>query len=63
MIKPWASSCSWASMSSRVTRRLARAYAEGRAVIDVAEEETEISRAELETLLDPAALTRGGIQG
>ncbi len=40
-----------------------RAYAEGRAVIDVAEEETELSRAELAKLLDPAALTRGGIQG
>jgi len=37
------------------------AYAEGRPVLDVAEQETDISRAELETLLDPTKLTRGGI--
>ncbi|GAB5413714.1 MAG: class II fumarate hydratase [Congregibacter sp.] len=35
----------------------------GRAVIDVALEHTELSREELERLLDPAALTRGGIPG
>ena len=34
-----------------------RAYREGRAVIDVAEEETDISREELTVLLDPARLT------
>ena len=34
-----------------------RAYAEGRPVLDVAEELTDISRTELEALLDPAALT------
>ncbi len=39
-----------------------KAYKEGRAVIDVADEETEIGRAELEKLLDPAKLTRGGIE-
>ena len=38
-----------------------KAYKEGRAVLDVAEEETDISRAELEQLLDPAKLTLGGI--
>ena len=34
-----------------------RACAEGRAVLDVAEEMTDISRAELESLLDPVRLT------
>ena len=38
-----------------------KAYKEGRAVLDVAEEETDISRAELEKLLDPAKLTEGGL--
>jgi fumarate hydratase class II len=38
------------------------AYADGRAVIDVAEEMTELSREELERLLLPASLTRGGVQ-
>jgi fumarate hydratase class II len=37
------------------------AYADGRAVIDVAEEMTELSRQELERLLDPYDLTLGGI--
>jgi fumarate hydratase class II len=40
-----------------------RAYAEGRAVLDVAAEQSTLSRAELAGLLDPAALTRGGIAG
>ncbi len=39
-----------------------RAYAEGRAVIDVAREMTDLSEEDLKRLLDPAALTRGGIQ-
>ena len=39
-----------------------RAYAEGRPVIDVAAEMTGLPRAELERLLDPAALTRPGVQ-
>lgn len=39
-----------------------KAYKEGRAVIDVAEDETDLDRAELERLLDPAKLTEGGIQ-
>ncbi len=38
------------------------AYAEGRAVIDVAEELTDLSRDELARLLNPKALTQGGIQ-
>ncbi len=37
------------------------AYKEGRPVLDVAEQETDIPRAELEKLLDPAKLTQGGI--
>ena len=37
------------------------AYAESRAVIDVAEELTDLSRNELEKILDPMALTKGGI--
>src|SRR6266403_642765 len=40
-----------------------KAYAEGRAVLDVAAEMTGLSRAQLERLLDPAELTRGGIKG
>ncbi|TFH87370.1 class II fumarate hydratase [Billgrantia azerbaijanica] len=39
------------------------AYQAGRPIIDVAEERTDLSRDELERLLDPAALTRGGIPG
>jgi fumarate hydratase class II len=37
------------------------AYAEGRAVIDVAEEMSDLSREELEELLDPKKLIHGGI--
>ncbi|MGD8177120.1 class II fumarate hydratase [Marinimicrobium sp. ARAG 43.8] len=40
-----------------------KAYAEGRPIIDVAEEETDLARDELERLLDPAKLTRGGLPG
>jgi fumarate hydratase class II len=40
-----------------------RAYAEGRPVIEVAAELTEVPRERLQELLDPLALTRGGIQG
>ncbi len=39
-----------------------QAYAEGRAVIDVAEELTDLKRDELERLLSPAHLTSGGVQ-
>lgn len=38
-----------------------RAYAEGRPVLDVAEEDSGLPRAELEALLDPEKLTRGGL--
>lgn len=37
------------------------AYQTGRPIIDVAEEETDLDRATLERLLDPALLTKGGI--
>ncbi len=38
-----------------------RAYAEGRPLIEVAKEMTDLSEEELRRLLDPAALTKGGI--
>jgi fumarate hydratase, class II len=40
-----------------------RAYAEGRPVLEVAIEMSGIDEAELRRLLDPAALTRGGLAG
>jgi fumarate hydratase class II len=40
-----------------------RAYAEGRPVLEVAAEMTQLSAAELRRLLDPKTLTEGGIQG
>jgi fumarate hydratase class II len=40
-----------------------RAYRERRPILDVAREESGLSEAELKRLLDPAALTRGGIHG
>ena len=39
-----------------------RAYKEGRAVIDVAVEMTDLDRKDLARLLDPQKLTQGGIQ-
>ncbi len=39
-----------------------RAYAEGRSVRDVAKEMTDLTDEELDRLLDPADLTRGGIK-
>jgi fumarate hydratase class II len=36
-----------------------KAYKEGRAIIDIAEEETNLSRSELEKYLDPQKLTAG----
>lgn len=39
------------------------AYKEGRPVLEVAEEQTDLSRDELQRLLDPAKLTEGGVQG
>ncbi|RLK50325.1 fumarase class II [Alkalispirillum mobile] len=38
------------------------AYREGRSILEVAREHTDLSEADLQRLLDPAALTRGGIQ-
>ncbi len=38
-----------------------RAYAEGRPILEVAREMSELSEAELQRLLDPLTLTRGGI--
>ena len=38
-----------------------KAYKQGRAIIDVAEEETDLDRATLERLLDPTQLTKGGV--
>ncbi|HEY2591723.1 MAG TPA: lyase family protein, partial [Steroidobacteraceae bacterium] len=40
-----------------------KAYAENRPVREVAEKMTDLEPAELAKLLDPAALTRGGLQG
>ena len=39
-----------------------RAYAEGRAVIDVASEITDLSAEDLQRILSPAELTKGGVQ-
>ena len=38
-----------------------KAYKENRSIIDVAHEETGMSKSELKKLLDPAKLTKGGI--
>ncbi len=38
-----------------------KAYKQGRAIIDVAEEDTDLDRATLERLLNPAHLTQGGV--
>ncbi len=40
-----------------------QAYKEGRPILDVAKETTGLSEKELRKLLDPAALTKGGIHG
>jgi fumarate hydratase class II len=40
-----------------------KAYADGRSVVDVAAEMTNLSRQELARLLNPEALTLGGVQG
>ena len=39
-----------------------QAYREQRSVVDVAFENTEISRADLEAILDPRKLTFGGLK-
>ena len=38
-----------------------KAYKEGRPIIDVAVEETDLSESKLKKLLDPSKLTKGGI--
>ena len=40
-----------------------KAYREGRPILDVAAEMTDLSREELERLLDPKSLTEGGVKG
>ncbi len=40
-----------------------QAYKEGRPILDVAMETTGLPRAKLKALLDPAALTKGGVHG
>jgi fumarate hydratase class II len=40
-----------------------QAYKEGRPILDVAMETTGLSKAKLQELLDPAALTKGGVHG
>ncbi|MGH9198500.1 MAG: aspartate ammonia-lyase, partial [Acidimicrobiia bacterium] len=45
-------------MGARIAKR---SYAEGRKVKDVAAEMTDLSSRELDRLLDPAAMTQGGI--
>ena len=40
-----------------------QAYKQGRPILDVAKETTGLSEKQLRKLLDPAALTKGGIQG
>jgi fumarate hydratase class II len=40
-----------------------KAYAEGRPILDVAREQTDLREAELRRLLDPRALTKGGLVG
>jgi fumarate hydratase class II len=40
-----------------------KAYAEGKPILEVAEKMTDLQRAELVKLLDPADLARGGIKG
>jgi fumarate hydratase class II len=40
-----------------------KAYAEGRPILEVAAEMTDLSLEELQRLLDPAALTAGGVKG
>jgi fumarate hydratase, class II len=40
-----------------------KAYAEGKPILEMAERLTDLPRAELQRLLDPAELTKGGIKG
>ena len=38
-----------------------QAYQQAQPIIDIAEQETDLSRSELEALLNPAKLTQGGL--
>ena len=49
-------------VSQRFDHKYWKAYAENRPLIDVAVELTGLPRAKLQKALDPAKLTRGGIQ-
>jgi fumarate hydratase class II len=40
-----------------------KAYKEGKPIIDVAADETDIPKAKLKKLLDPAKLAKGGLSG
>jgi fumarate hydratase, class II len=40
-----------------------KAYAQGRPILEMAKQHTDLSEQELKALLDPAELTRGGIKG
>jgi fumarate hydratase class II len=40
-----------------------KAYAEGRPILEIAEKATDLGKKDLERLLDPLELTRGGIKG
>ena len=53
----------FAEMSGRVAAIAKKAYAEGRPIMDVAAEMTDLGPERLAKLLDPAALTRGGEHG
>ena len=45
----------------KATKIAKQAYKEARPIIDVAEQETDLPRSELETLLNPTKLTQGGL--
>ncbi|TBW52538.1 class II fumarate hydratase [Marinobacter halodurans] len=47
---------------SRAAEIAKEAYASGRSILDVAEEKTDLSREQLEGILDPLKLTRGGLE-
>ncbi|WP_165856020.1 class II fumarate hydratase [Marinobacter sp. JSM 1782161] len=47
---------------SRAAEIAKEAYASGRSILDVAEERTDLSRSQLEAILDPLKLTHGGLE-
>ena len=48
----------WLSDLTHMEDPWKKAYAEGRSVVDVAEEETDLTREELERLMDPVKLAK-----